>query len=56
MKPEERTIYEKKLQEMRDFAQYFANIGFPNISGKINDFANSFAKLLDAANTENTVN
>ena len=56
MEQEERTIYEKKLQEMRDFAQYFANIGFPNISGKINDFANSFAKLLDAANTENTIN
>lgn len=56
MNQEEKANYEKKLQEMRDFAQYFANIGFPNMSGKINDFANSFAKLLDAANKENTVN
>lgn len=56
MEKEEREDYEKTLQEMRDFAQYYVNIGFPNIGGKINDFANSFAKLLDAAKTENAVN
>lgn len=56
MEKEERETYDKILQEMRDFAQYYVNIGFSNIGGKVNDFANSFAKLLDAAKTENAVN
>lgn len=56
MEKEEREAYEKILQEMQDFAQYYVNIGFPNIGGKVNEFANSFAKLFEAAKTENTVN